>query len=407
VRFSLGINYWPRRTAMAMWERFDLGEIVEDLDRIAGFGLDAVRFFVRWADFQPAPDRVATAMLHRLASVTDAIGERGLRAMPTLFCGHMSGVNWLPSWALDPAVPAGRFRTITENGESPHGAANAYAGPFLDAQRVQAREVGRALRDHPAVIAWDLGNEFSNVAEPASPREAAEWSKYLTDDLERASGRPVTGGLHGEDLTRDRNIRPSSIAEPWAFATMHGYSVYSDFARDRLDAAVVPFLAQLTGSFTRKPVLFSEFGNPTCPPGRISPYDRVPLPDDPPLPPVDDATHAAYACLTEDEMAAYGRAVIDRLHADGRLGAYWWCWADYADALAHEPPFDRAPHERSFGIIRADGSAKPVAHMLAAIAKEARTVRESADPVMFEPAYYAGLPRTTGDAYARYREYAQ
>jgi endo-1,4-beta-mannosidase len=407
VRFSLGINYWPRRTAMAMWERFDLGEIVEDLDRIAGFGLDAVRFFLRWSDFQPAPDRVDTAMLHRLVRVTDALAERGLRAMPTLFCGHMSGVNWLPSWALDPAVPAGRFRTITERGESPYGAADAYTGALRDAQRVQAREVGRALRDHPAVIAWDLGNEFSNVAEPASPRDAAEWSKMLTDDLERASGLPVTGGLHGEDLTRDRNIRPSSIAEPWVFATMHGYSVYSDFARDRLDPDVVPFLAQLTASFARKPVLFSEFGNPTCPPGRISPYDRVPLPDDPPLPPLDDATHAAYACLTEDEMATYARAVIDRLHADGRLGAYWWCWADYAEALAHEPPFDRAPHERAFGIVRADGSAKPVAHTLATIAKEGRTVRESADPVMFEPAYYADLPRTTGDAYARYREYAR
>jgi hypothetical protein len=43
--------------------------------------------------------------------------------------------------------------------------------------------------------------------------------------------------------------------------------------------------------------------------------------------------------------------------------------------------------------------------MLAEVAKEGRTVRESADPVMFEPAYYADLPRTTGDAYARYREY--
>jgi endo-1,4-beta-mannosidase len=406
VQFSLGINYWPRRTAMAMWERFDLGEITEDLERIAGFGLDAVRFFLRWSDFQPQPNRVDTAMLRRLVSVADAIGERGLRAMPTLFCGHMSGVNWLPSWALDPAVPAGRFRTITESGESPYGAANTYTGMLLAAQRLHAREVGRALRDHPAVVAWDLGNEFSNVAEPASASEAAEWSKYLTDDLERFSGRPVTGGLHGEDLTRDRKIRPSSIAEPWAFATMHGYSVYSDFARGRLDAHVVPFLAQLTASFARKPVLFSEFGNPTCPPGRISPYDRVPLPDDPPLPPVDDTTHASYACLTEEEMATYARAVIDRLHADGRLGAYWWCWADYADELKDEPPFDRAPHERSFGLIRADGSPKPVARMLASIAKEGRTVRESADPVMFEPAYYAGLPRTTGDAYARYREYS-
>lgn len=392
---------------MAMWERFDLGEISEDLGRIAAFGFDAIRFFLRWADFQPVPGRIDRKMLQHLVTLTDAIGERGLRAMPTLFSGHMSGVNWLPSWTLDRATDAGRFRTITELGESPHGIGDFYTGALLAAQRLHAREAGRALRDHPAVVAWDLGNEFSNLREPASARDAAEWSKFLTDDLERASGFPVTGGLHGEDLTRDRNIRPSSIAEPWAFATMHGYSVYSEFARDRLDPDVVPFLAQLTGSFTRKPVLFTEFGNPTCPPGLVSPYERVPLPGDPPLPAVASAELAPYACLTEQEMEHYAQAVIDRLHADGRLGAYWWCWADYADALHSEPPFDRAPHERSFGIIRADGSPKPVARTLASIAKEGRSVRESADPVMFEPAYYADLPRTTGDAYARFREYAR
>ena len=90
------------------------------------------------------------------------------------------------------------------------------------------------------MLAWDLGNEFSNLREPASVADAREWSKRLTDDLQSVSGHPVTGGLHGEDLTQDRHIRPSSIAEPWMFATMHGYSVYSEFARSRTDPEVVP-----------------------------------------------------------------------------------------------------------------------------------------------------------------------
>ena len=34
ARFLLGINYWPRRSAMYMWQRFDLGEIREDAARI-------------------------------------------------------------------------------------------------------------------------------------------------------------------------------------------------------------------------------------------------------------------------------------------------------------------------------------------------------------------------------------
>ncbi len=390
-----------------MWQRFDLGEIADDMHRIADLGLDTVRFFLRWADFQPAPRRMDIVMLERLVRVTEAIAAAGLRAMPTLFCGHMSGVNWLPSWTLDRTHQNGRFRTITEDNEEPYGAADLYSGALLEAQRYHAREAGAALRGHPNVLAWDLGNEFSNVREPATASDGREWSKRLVAELQSASGHPVTGGLHGEDLTQDRNIRPSSIAEPWLFATMHGYSVYSDFSRGRLDADVVPFLAALTASLASKPVVFSEFGNPTCPPGKRSPYERVPLPDEPPLPaiPADDPERAAYACLDEAEMAVYARSVLEKLHAGGRLGAYWWCWADYAEELRHTPPFDRAPHEMRFGIVRSDGSLKPVAEVLADFAREARAVVEPNDPAMFEPAYYAELPRSTHDAYARFLEF--
>jgi len=56
--FHLGINYWPRRSAMYMWSRFDLGEIREDAFRIRALGLHAVRFFLHWEDFQPEPERI-------------------------------------------------------------------------------------------------------------------------------------------------------------------------------------------------------------------------------------------------------------------------------------------------------------------------------------------------------------
>ena len=53
-----------------------------------------------------------------------------------------------------------------------------------------------------------------------------------------------------------------------------------------------------------KRVLFTELGNPACPPGTVSPYDRVPLPGEAPLKgdrlPKDAAP---YACLNEEEMA--------------------------------------------------------------------------------------------------------
>ena len=77
-------------------------------------------------------------------------------------------------------------------------------------------------------------------------------------------------------------------------------------------------------------------------------------------------------------MAEYASAVLDRLHARGALGAFWWCWADYDPSLASLPPFDRAPHELRFGIVRSDGSLKPVAERLAAFAREARETVDAA-----------------------------
>ena len=251
-------------------------------------------------------------------------------------------------------------------------------------------------------MAWDLGNEFSNLREPPNEYVAADWSRKLTRALRESSALPVTAGTHGEDLTRDRNIRFAQLFEPLAFATMHGYSVYSGFAKDRLDPEVVPFLARLTAAFSYKPVLFSEFGNPTCPPDKFSPFERVAMPDEMPNPTIatDDPIFATYACLREDENATYCTNVLERLHADGRLGAYWWCWADYDATLRDTPPFDRAPHEMSFGIVRADGSEKPVAAALSAFAREARVViAVDEKPLISDTYYYRTLPTSTKTLY--------
>jgi endo-1,4-beta-mannosidase len=404
AKFLLGINYWPRHTAMYAWRRFDRGEIREDMQRIKALGLDVVRFFLDWDTFQPSPNSMNGSALRNFDTFMEAVADAGLQAMPTLFCGHMSGVNWLPSWSLDPRTPHGRFRTISGDNESQYGIGDFYADEkLLAAQVVFAHAVGERVRDHPGLYGWDLGNEFSNLREPASPDDAAAWSKRLSHTLIEASDGWVTGGMHGEDLERDRQIRPSSISRPWEVATMHGYSVYSSFSHGRLDRDVVPFLAALQRSFTGKPLLFSEFGNPTCPAGTVSPYDRVPLPGEAgnaqkALPP----NAAGFACLTEDEMASYAVGVIDKLHAGGAIGAFWWCWADYDPSLASLPPFDKAPHELHFGIVRNDGSLKPVADALASVAAQRREVRAPAPPIADESAYYASLPQGMFQLYKEY-----
>jgi endo-1,4-beta-mannosidase len=384
ARFLLGVNYWPRRSAMYMWQRFDLGEMREDFARIRALGFDVVRFFLMWEAFAPRRDALDGGALRRFDATMQALADAGLRAIPTLFCGHMSGVNWLPEWALDRTRPHGRFRTISGGTTSPYGVGDFYTdGGLVAAQLALARALGERAKGHPALAAWDLGNEFSNLRAPRSPKDAAEWSAALTETLTLSSGAPCTAGIHGEDIEHDRRIRPSSIAAPWTYATMHGYPVYATFSRGQSDPNVVPFYAALVRAFSARPVLFSEFGNPECPPGARD---------------ID-----GMGCLNEDEMAQYATAVLERLWRRGAIGALWWCWADYVASLASLPPFDNAPHELRFGIVRADGSDKPVARALSAFAREARRVVDVAPcAIVDEQQFYQSLPQGVFDAYRDY-----
>jgi endo-1,4-beta-mannosidase len=163
-RFLLGVNYWPRKSAMYMWQQFDLDEIGEDMARIKALGLDVVRFFLMWDAFQPEPNAMDAGALRRFDAVMDLIAGTGLQAMPTLFCGHMSGVNWLPPWTLEGETSQARFRTISRGAVVDRSIGDFYANPeLLRAQVLFARRVGERVREHPALFAWDLGNEFSNL----------------------------------------------------------------------------------------------------------------------------------------------------------------------------------------------------------------------------------------------------
>ncbi len=381
VRFSLGLNYWPRCTSLAMWRDFDPGEVRDDFARIAALGLDTVRIFLLWDDFQPEPGAVAAVMLERLATVADAAHAAGLRAVPVLCCGQLAGNVRLPAWA-----------------RASRGVRDLYSGPMLDAQLAFARAVGERLREHPAVRVWDIGHEFTRLSQPSRARArtgdhtpallsegtVAEWARRLTQALAESSSIGTTAGAYAGDVTADHGIRLGSLCAPFAFASMQGRSPDLAFARSRLDPEAVPFLAMLTATFTHQPVAVTSFGHVTC---------RA------------DTFSADYPCLGEEENAQYCTAVLERLHADGRLGAFWWCWAD---AAPDDPAFAESPQEGAYGVIRANGSEKPVASALAAFARAQHSVVRADDmPAISADYYYRTLPSSTETLYQAYLSFVE
>ena len=98
--FTLGVNYWPRRKAMYWWSNFDAGEVREEFAILKEIGLNVVRMFLLWDDFQPDPNSVSQEALDNLVTVADIAAENGLGIDMTFFTGHMSGPNWSPRWLL-------------------------------------------------------------------------------------------------------------------------------------------------------------------------------------------------------------------------------------------------------------------------------------------------------------------
>ena len=76
--FTLGVNYWPRKKAMYWWNDFDAGEVKEEFAVIKDIGMNVVRLFLLWDDFQPEPNMVAKDKLDNLVQVADIADEAGL-----------------------------------------------------------------------------------------------------------------------------------------------------------------------------------------------------------------------------------------------------------------------------------------------------------------------------------------
>jgi endo-1,4-beta-mannosidase len=333
---------------MRWWTQFDRAEVAADFARIAGSGLDSVRVFLTWEDFQPAPDAVDQAMLERLVTVADLAGELGLALVPTLFTGHMSGVNWIPAWALGGSEGDDRFRVVSGGTVVEPRLRNWYTDPVVaDAQTLLAAEAAAALAGHEALWAWDLGNENSNCVLPPDRAAAGAWLARIASAIRAADDTAlVTVGLHMEDLEEDRMLGPHEVSVVCDFLSMHGYPIYTRWADGPTDDQLLAFLACMTRWLgDEREILFSEFGLPTHRHGERP---------------------GSALLIEETAAAAYTAMALAGLRRVGCLGAMLWCYSDYDPALWSSPPLDLAVHERSFGLWRADGSPKPAVAAVAA-----------------------------------------
>lgn len=369
--FVLGVNYWPRQTAMAWWSEFDAGEVQADFARVRELGLRVVRIFLLWDDFQPAPGEVSRACLSQLERVCEIANDNALKLDVTFFTGHMSGPNWAPRWLLGGAQAPGARPVVSARRVVQSGYRNPFTDPTaLAAERLLLGTVVQTFRQHPAIGMWNLGNEPDLFARPPTHTAGRDWVREMTGIVhELDDAHPVTCGLHTDSLMRDNGLRVTDVFGETDTAVMHAYPMYLPWAKGPLDPWLVPFTCALTSALSGKPTLMEEFGGCTAPPGQPSYTMEWTAYGEP----------RTQFMASEQDLARLVQETLNGLLRVGASGAALWCFADYGPELWNCPPCDEARHERSFGLVRADGSWKPHAKVVQEFAARAPAIQPTPD----------------------------
>jgi len=345
--FMIGINYWPPEKAMYWWFNFDPSLVKRDFARLAEFRFDLVRIFLLWEDFQPEIDRISVRALNDLVRVAGIAQDAGLKILPTFFCGHMSGVNWLPYWMLESSPRKYEFPIFSRGKIQQARIRNFYKEREIwKAQKLLLRETTEALQGNPAVWGWDLGNEPSNLALPTSKDKAKGWLEEMVTELKRRDeSLPVTIGLHQGDLENDTILGPRESAAFCDLLSMHAYPGYAPWGDGPLDEKVPLFLALLTQWLGAKEVILEEFGVPFKPPTGI-PFQ------------IDQKKLGNRVLVQEEEGEIFYQKSLEILQEYGIRGALAWCYGDYDPILWDVPPLNDLVHERYFGLFHWYGSPK-------------------------------------------------
>jgi endo-1,4-beta-mannosidase len=382
-----------------MWRDLDLGEVRADFAHMRDIGFRVVRFFLLTEDFLPGPMSLSKEKIGALVEVARIAREEAMTSIPTLVTINMSGKLWWPAWMRDAhGVPRDLYTDPT----------------LLRSQALLVETCAKALAGDASIRAFDLSNEIDGAQTPPTRDAGWLWTALLAGAVRRAApgvagvaGVPIQYGAHLPSLTANNNMRIDDLAGVVDEDCMHAYPLYCDVARSFLDPELVPFSCALTAELAasahgdpepesrpesrpeprpepcaRRAPLMHEFGICTAPRGKKS----VTITDDFLGRPLEQYL------ASEDEGGRYYEEVLDRLAATGAAGAYAWCYGDYDDKLFDRAPLDTAIRERSFGIVRADGSEKPAAE----------AVRTFASRLADKKVHFGDAPRVldvSADAY--------
>ncbi|WP_240633269.1 glycoside hydrolase 5 family protein [Paenibacillus montanisoli] len=346
--FFVGCNYWALHAGTAMWSDWRPEVVEADLRKLAGEGIEVLRVFPLWPDFQPieshyrefgahstyrfgeahVPDDeagragVSEVMMQRFEQFSELSNRYGIKLIVGLITGWMSGKLFVPPALLGKSI-------LTD----------------ADSIRWQVKFVSyfvSRMKREPAIIAWDLGNECNSMGQVQSREQAWVWTASLSNAIKHAdASRPLVSGMHclfpkGSWTMQDQGeLTDILTTHPYPFWTPYMDYDPMDTMRPTLHATAESLFY---GGIGGKPCFAEEMG-----------------------------TMGPMVC-SDDVAAAFARTSMLTQWAHGLHGLQWWCANDQT-RLQHAP-YDEVACEGELGLLTEDGRVKLVLTEMAKLKRE-------------------------------------
>ncbi len=312
----VGINYHPGYRGCYEWVDFREKEIEKDFSLMKELGIELVRIFLFWEDFEPFRGNIDDEKIKLLKKVTRIARKYDLKLVVTFFVGNMSGGVFDPKWRRG----------------------DIYNNPMeLITQVSHIRKIVSELKDEEAIYGWDISNEVYWYGGFTDTNSAELWCRVLVSAIrETGDKRPVTNGIDQASLTGITGFLPWKIDRYFDYMCVHSYPIYDSFLSPEPTLGLRPtylpvFALKIMRALTNKPVILQEFGHTT-----------------------------GYA--SDDRIAGYMRLVMYGSLLAGSVATMPWCFSDVENTK--EYPYNIYPHEIEFGIVRTDRTLKPSAEEL-------------------------------------------
>lgn len=339
--FMLGCNFWDSKSGTDMWKNWDAESVAKDLDAMQEIGVEYMRVFPNWRDFQPVKmlygggatkkelafaeteewlldnrDGIDYTMIQHFRDFANMAKERGIKLCVGVVTGWMSGRMFFPEH-LNNLNLISDPEALMLQGKFIHG--------FVS-----------AVQDLDNIVMWDLGNECNNLSWAASRAHAYTWSCFVRNAIQAADPkrRPIASGMHGLDCKWNTTWHIEDQGELCDMMTTHPYpspSVKGDYEPyTRLRTTMVPTAqSEYYSGVSGKPCMIQEQGT------------------------------FAISMGNRQMTANFIRCQILSAIANNLKGQMFWCGMEHTKLK--NAPYRWVMMERELGLVDVDRKPKPVA----------------------------------------------